>query len=89
MLGLAGDNLFFGATDTGHGDEVWITDGTEAGTRLFCEVVPGTGGSAPAAFTLVGERLLFSAQNYAYGRELWSVPLDIRARALRSPRRGA
>lgn len=35
-----GDQLFFSADDGGHGCELWVTDGTEQGTRLFLDAAP-------------------------------------------------
>jgi len=42
-LGVAGDRLFFGANGHDAGFELWVSDGTEAGTRLLSTVVPGAG----------------------------------------------
>lgn len=42
-LGVAGDRLFFGANGHDSGFELWVSDGTEAGTRPLRTVVPGTG----------------------------------------------
>jgi ELWxxDGT repeat protein len=47
ILGMypAGNHLFIQRDDGIHGAEPWLTDGTEAGTRLMGDVVPGTRGS--------------------------------------------
>src|SRR5262245_44804689 len=34
-LVVMGDRLYFAATDSGHGRELWVTDGTPAGTQLL------------------------------------------------------
>lgn len=54
--------------------EPWISDGTAAGTRALGNLQPDTSGiqgSNPSNFVVLGDRLLFSAQTDAYGREFW------------------
>lgn len=36
-----GNRLFFTADDGIHGDELWVSDGTEAGTKLVKDITPG------------------------------------------------
>ncbi|HYI09890.1 MAG TPA: ELWxxDGT repeat protein [Thermoanaerobaculia bacterium] len=59
-LGAAGEQVLFGGFDPEHGYELWITDGTAAGTRLLANIRPDHG-SYPAGGTRVGDRLLFHA----------------------------
>ena len=40
--GAAGDLLYFVADDGFHGDELWVTDGRQTGTRLVADVNPGS-----------------------------------------------
>ena len=47
-LAAVGNRLFWNAYDPDHGDELWVSDGTEAGTWLVEDLVPGTGSSVPA-----------------------------------------
>lgn len=63
--------LFFRA-DSDDGDELWVTDGTAAGTSIE-DLSPGAGSSVPDEFTAVGDRLFFSAISAGTGRELWST----------------
>jgi ELWxxDGT repeat protein len=49
-----GRHALFSADDGVHGREVWITDGTEDGTRLVEDVRPGAEGSAPGQFVSLG-----------------------------------
>ncbi len=39
--------LYFNAVDSIYGSELWATDGTEAGTNLVKDIVPGIGSSIP------------------------------------------
>ena len=56
------DRVLLFADDEDHGRELWITDGTPAGTRLIRDVCPGRCSSEPEAIWSLGERLLFSAR---------------------------
>ncbi|MCB9920197.1 MAG: hypothetical protein H6832_17480 [Planctomycetes bacterium] len=53
------------------GEELWITDGTKAGTTLLRDIVAGDGSSAPRDLVRLGTRVLFSAWDPQHGRELW------------------
>lgn len=70
-----GSRVFFAADDGVHGSELWATDGTPAGTSLVVDLEPGSAGSAPADFSLLGADLLFVATTGATGSEIWRVPL--------------
>ncbi|MDH3675510.1 MAG: hypothetical protein OES12_08440 [Anaerolineae bacterium] len=63
--------LFFSATDSVHGTELWMTDGTPAGTKLVADIYPGPEGSFPADLTNVNGTLFFSADDGVHGTELW------------------
>ena len=68
-------NIYFAATTSGEGMELWKSDGTTAGTILLKDINPGANGSAPELLTpmLDGniDVLHFVADNGALGRELW------------------
>jgi ELWxxDGT repeat protein len=66
-----GDRLLFAGTDLEHGAEIWITDGTPAGTRRLRDLQPGPGSSVPQGLVSAGDRVFFSADDGAHGRELW------------------
>jgi ELWxxDGT repeat protein len=55
----------------GHGVELWISDGTEAGTRLVKDIWPGTTTSNPYGLTAMNGSLFFSADDGVHGVELW------------------
>jgi uncharacterized repeat protein (TIGR01451 family) len=75
----AHDVLFFSADDGVHGAELWMSDGTEAGTVLLKDINPGSADSDPrelssasgALFGLVHEVLLFRADDGVHGAEWW------------------
>lgn len=60
-LTVVGNVLYFVAQDEIHGLELWRSDGTINGTRIFKDIEPGPGSSAPANLTAVGNSLFFSA----------------------------
>jgi ELWxxDGT repeat protein len=64
---------FFTTTSYAEGSELWVTDGSPAGTRLFADICPGQCGSSPTQFSVIGGRLYFSAQDALHGRELWAL----------------
>ncbi|WP_129626607.1 ELWxxDGT repeat protein [Candidatus Oscillochloris fontis] len=67
-----GNAVFFSAHDTPHGRELWITDGTPAGTRLVKDLIPGPDGGSPHWMVDLNGLLLFSAQTSAFERDaLW------------------
>jgi ELWxxDGT repeat protein len=64
--------VYFAAADAAHGQELWRTDGTAAGTERFLDLAPGLLGSAPDSLVAWNGRLFFVAQDALHGRELWS-----------------
>ncbi len=72
--------LFFTADDGVHGQELWMTNGSEAGTQLVADIQPGSAGSAPQfghkPITATGT-LFFFADDGVHGAEPWALPLPI------------
>jgi ELWxxDGT repeat protein len=66
-----GDRLFFAGSDRDHGRELWVTDGTPAGTQRVRDIQPGPGSSGPRELTAAGGLLYFTADDGEHGRELW------------------
>ena len=65
------DKIFFLANTIGQGEELWASDGTEAGTYMVKDIRPGFYGSACAHFLVVNGYLLFTANDGMNGKELW------------------
>lgn len=63
--------LFFAGKDTEHGSELWYTDLTPEGTKLFMDIIPGSESSEPSGLKWVNGKLFFTAETAEYGRELW------------------
>jgi ELWxxDGT repeat protein len=65
-----GTRVYFRADDGANGMELWRTDGTPSGTKLFKNINPA-GGSDPNNFVVLGSRLYFTADDGIHGHELW------------------
>jgi ELWxxDGT repeat protein len=71
-LAAVGSTLYFSAWDRAHGDELWLSDGTSAGTAMVKDIRPGPTGSIWAG----GKFLTYwngSAYFKAYGPNGWSL----------------
>ncbi|MDX1964372.1 MAG: fibronectin type III domain-containing protein, partial [Pirellulales bacterium] len=71
LLVDVGGTLYFVAEDGISGQELWKSDGTEAGTVLVKDIWPGTQSSSPFYLTNVGGTLFFSADDGTTARQLW------------------
>jgi ELWxxDGT repeat protein len=71
----SGNRIFFRATGSAaaqtNGSELWVTDGTAAGTRLVADIVPGPKSSVPFDLVAFTGGVFFSAEDEDHGRELW------------------
>ena len=70
QLTPAGTRLFFEASDS-HGRELWVTDGTPAGTRMVRDIRPGSESSFLKMLGALEGRLFFIANDGVHGDELW------------------
>ena len=69
---VVGGRVYFRASDEAHGEELWSTDGTRAGTALVADVAPGPASSSPNGLTAAAGRLVFAADDGVRGIEPWS-----------------
>lgn len=67
---VVGAQLFFTGDDGVHGDELWVSDGTDPGTLLVKDIQPGAVSSVPLGLRSRGGVLYFSATDPVDGREL-------------------
>ncbi|ATB29454.1 ELWxxDGT repeat protein [Melittangium boletus] len=75
MVGLPEyGRVLLSATDGVHGEELWVSDGTESGTRMVKDLHP-SGSSSPGMLVRAGNGVFFSADDGPHGRELWRLPL--------------
>ncbi|QRN96868.1 HYR domain-containing protein [Archangium violaceum] len=82
--------VLFSASDGVSGLELWMSDGTEAGTRPIGDINPGPRSSNPADYVRIGngDHVFFGADDGTHGSELWRwklPPPDITAPVLACP----
>ena len=63
--------LFLRASDGTNGNELWKSNGTDAGTVMVKNIDPTTNGSASGQYTNVNGTLFFHANDGTHGKELW------------------
>ncbi|MEP7245086.1 MAG: ELWxxDGT repeat protein [Gammaproteobacteria bacterium] len=65
--------LYFNSDDPITGNELWVSDGTVAGTSLLKNLAPETHtqSSSPDNFVEFGGKLYFAADDGIHGKELW------------------
>ncbi len=66
-----GDLLAFSSFTAETGWELWLSDGTEAGTRMLVDLVPGPGSSTPRKLLAASGALYFEASQGNGRAALW------------------
>ena len=75
LFGYAQGKLYFDSVDAATGREIYVSDGTPAGTRLVRNIAPETRtqSSDPRDLFKFNDTLFFTADDGVSGRELWRV----------------
>ncbi|HSP13596.1 MAG TPA: Ig-like domain repeat protein [Thermoanaerobaculia bacterium] len=68
-----GSRVVFTASSPFTGVELYMTDGTTAGTSIVMDINPGDRSSSPSNFAILNDRLIFSAVDELHGQELWTT----------------
>lgn len=70
--------LFFRASSNtaNIGEELWYTDGTREGTKLYSDVYAGFNSSSPSNFCVANNKLFFRANAGTVGAELYSLSVS-------------
>lgn len=72
----SGRRVVFAANEgASTGIELFVSDGSAAGTRRVTDLAEGQVSSAPRAFGTFGLQLAFAAYDPSLGEEPWSIPL--------------
>ena len=71
-----GSNIYFIADDGVNGQELWFSDGTNAGTLMLKDIATGSSGGLPengnpSGFVPAGSNVFFTASTPPTGRELY------------------
>ena len=57
------------------GRELWFSDGSDEGTFLITDIVPGPESGGPQQLTATADGALFAANDRVHGLEPWRVVL--------------
>ena len=75
LLALADGGVLFAGYTPETGRELWFSDGSDDGTFLITDIVPGTEGGGPQKLTATADGAMFSANDGEHGLEPWKVVL--------------
>ncbi|MEM7066828.1 MAG: thrombospondin type 3 repeat-containing protein, partial [Cyanobacteria bacterium P01_B01_bin.77] len=76
LYGVLNDKLLLSAWDSTHGEELWVSDGTEHGTQLLLDINPGRSSGVGSFVSnetplIKDNRAFFIADDGTTGIELW------------------
>ena len=77
-----GNKVYFAGTDSKKGKELWVSDGTAAGSAVFLDLLPGSNGSNIANLYNLNGTLYFIANIDKNGYELYKMDLSVSANDL-------
>jgi len=66
-----GSTVYFVASDSGHGAQLWKSNGTPGGTAMVTDINPTTGGLSPGALTSANGMIFFEATDGVHHEGLW------------------
>jgi ELWxxDGT repeat protein len=69
---VASGKYFFVGDSPDYGREVWVSDGSPAGTKLLKDIAPGAESGFNLEFVVFKDKIWFTARNADFGLELWS-----------------
>lgn len=72
-FGIFNGKMYFSGMNAAYGEELWVTDGTVAGTSLVADLYTGDDSSKPSEFISMNGDLYFFARHSTYGRELFKI----------------
>jgi ELWxxDGT repeat protein len=72
-IGVHNNMLYFSESQDTIGTELYISNGTTAGTQFLKDINPGINSSYPESFTTLGPLTFFKADDGTNGQELWKT----------------
>ncbi len=76
------DELLFISESAEFGNELWRSDGTEAGTTMIRDIYSGIESSEILSMLSLDSGLFFNAESPEYGTELWKYSTDLQDASL-------
>ena len=70
-IATIGGLTYYMGSDIDHGNELWVTDGTAAGTHIVKDIYPGFSNSDPGDLVVAGSQVYFIANDGVHGSEMW------------------
>lgn len=70
-LVVFGSVVYFNGDDGNTGAELWVSDGTAAGTKVIAELYPGAPGGNPQNIVVTANNTIYFSAHTPSGRELW------------------
>ncbi|MFT2009492.1 ELWxxDGT repeat protein [Pontibacter sp. 13R65] len=65
--------VYFAASSDFYGEELWVSDGTEANTKLFVDLNPGPGYASPKSLLILNNELFFIAADGTGGHQVFKI----------------